>query len=61
MTREQERLDRQKKAKLNRGCDLIQEITHAIKFCENIHREGLIKKLEEVGEILKKHVGENAK
>lgn len=57
MTREAERLKWQKKAELCRAYGLIQGITHAIKCWENFNKDGLIKVLEEVEEILKKHTG----
>lgn len=37
---------------------LGKEITYGIKNCEDFNKEGLVKGLEEVEEILKKHTGE---
>jgi len=57
MTREAERLKWQKKFELNRAYGLIKGITYTIKNCEDFNKEGLVKGLEEVEEILKKHMG----
>jgi hypothetical protein len=58
MTREQERLKWQKKAELCKAYGLIKGITEGIKAFDNYNKQGLISALEEVREILKKHVGE---
>jgi len=46
-----------KKVELCRAYGLIQGITEAIKCWEDFNKQGLIKVLEEVEEILKKHTG----
>ncbi len=58
MTREQERLKWQKKAELNRAYGIIKGITEGVKGFDDYNKQGLISALEEVREILKKHVGE---
>ena len=57
MTREKERLQWQRKTELTKAYGLIEGLTQGIKAWEDFNKAGLVSVLEEVKDILAKHVG----
>jgi hypothetical protein len=55
MTREQDRLKFQKKANLNRAYGIILGLIEGIQTMPNHNKEGLIKALEEVRDIIEEY------